>query len=195
MGVKPFLVASSIQAVLAQRLGRVLCEKCKAIDDAPDPKFLKLVGITPEEAVGKVHKAVGCPTCKNTGYKGRKAIFEMMIMNSEIRDLAFQRAGVSRLRAAHQDPEGRHHARRGRQVRPGRGLRPQRALQELTGRRPDHEAKEHECQPNPSRPSNRAARCSRWTVCSTSSSSRTAATCTSPWAASRRCAWAAGCAT
>jgi type IV pilus assembly protein PilB len=100
MGVKPFLVASSIQAVLAQRLGRVLCEKCKAIDDAPDPKFLKLVGITPEEAVGKVHKAVGCPTCKNTGYKGRKAIFEMMIMNSEIRDLAFQRAGVSRLRAA-----------------------------------------------------------------------------------------------
>jgi type IV pilus assembly protein PilB len=100
MGVKPFLVASSIQAVLAQRLGRVLCEKCKAIDDAPDPKFLKLVGITPDEAVGKVCKAVGCPNCKNTGFKGRKAIFEMMIMNAEIRDLAFQRAGVSKLRAA-----------------------------------------------------------------------------------------------
>jgi type IV pilus assembly protein PilB len=100
MGVKPFLVASSIQAVLAQRLGRVLCEKCKAIDDAPDPKFLKLVGITPDEAVGKVCKAVGCPNCKSTGFKGRKAIFEMMIMNAEIRDLAFQRAGVSKLRAA-----------------------------------------------------------------------------------------------
>lgn len=100
MGVKPFLVASSIQAVLAQRLGRVLCPMCKAIDDAPDPKFLKLVDISPEEAIGKVMKAVGCPNCKGTGYRGRKAIFEMMIMNSEIRELAFQRAGVSKLRAA-----------------------------------------------------------------------------------------------
>jgi len=100
MGVKPFLVASSIQAVLAQRLGRVLCPMCKAIDDAPDPKFLKLVDISPEEAMGKVMKAVGCPNCKGTGYRGRKAIFEMMIMNSEIRELAFQRAGVSKLRAA-----------------------------------------------------------------------------------------------
>jgi type IV pilus assembly protein PilB len=100
MGVKPFLVASSIQAVLAQRLGRVLCPMCKMIDDAPDPKFLKLVDIAPEEAIGKVMKAVGCPNCKGTGYRGRKAIFEMMIMNSEIRELAFQRAGVSKLRAA-----------------------------------------------------------------------------------------------
>jgi type IV pilus assembly protein PilB len=100
MGVKPYLVASSIQAVLAQRLGRVLCEKCKQIDDAPDPKFLKLVDIPMEEAVGKVYKAVGCQNCKGTGYRGRKAIFEMMIMNSEIRELAFQRAGVSKLRAA-----------------------------------------------------------------------------------------------
>ena len=100
MGVKPFLVASSIQAVLAQRLGRVLCPLCKTLDDAPDPKFLKLVDIAPEEAMGKVMKAVGCPNCKGTGYRGRKAIFEMMIMNSEIRELAFQRAGVSKLRAA-----------------------------------------------------------------------------------------------
>jgi type IV pilus assembly protein PilB len=100
MGVKPYLVASSIQAVLAQRLGRVLCEKCKAIDDAPDPKFLKLVDISMEEAAGKIYKAVGCENCKGTGYRGRKAIFEMMIMNSEIRELAFQRAGVSKLRAA-----------------------------------------------------------------------------------------------
>ena len=100
MGVKPYLVASSIQAVLAQRLGRVLCEKCKAIDDAPDPKVLKLVDISMEEAAGKIYKAVGCENCKGTGYRGRKAIFEMMIMNSEIRELAFQRAGVSKLRAA-----------------------------------------------------------------------------------------------
>ncbi len=100
MGVKPFLVASSIQAVLAQRLGRVLCNKCKALDDAPDPKFLKLCDIGREEAAGRVMKAVGCPACGGIGYKGRKAIFEMMIMNAEIRDLAFQRSGVSKIRAA-----------------------------------------------------------------------------------------------
>ena len=100
MGVKPFLVASSIQAVMAQRLGRVLCNTCKALDEAPDPKFLKLVGITPEEGQGKIMKAVGCPTCNKIGYKGRKAIFEMMVMNAEIRELAFQRAGVSKIRAA-----------------------------------------------------------------------------------------------
>ena len=52
------------------------------------------------KAAGKVMKAVGCPVCNKIGYKGRKAIFEMMIMNSEIRDLAFQRAGVSKIRAA-----------------------------------------------------------------------------------------------
>ncbi|MFM8639459.1 MAG: GspE/PulE family protein [Planctomycetota bacterium] len=100
MGVKPFLVASSIQAVLAQRLGRVLCNECKALDEAPDPKLLKLVDIAPEEAVGKVHGPVGCAKCNKVGFKGRKAIFEMMVMNAEIRDLAFQRAGVSKLRAA-----------------------------------------------------------------------------------------------
>jgi type IV pilus assembly protein PilB len=100
MGVKPFLVASSIQAVLAQRLGRVLCPKCKALDDAPDPKFLKLCDIPREEALGRVMKAVGCGVCGGIGYKGRKAIFEMMIMNAEIRDLAFQRSGVSKIRAA-----------------------------------------------------------------------------------------------
>ncbi|MFO0963351.1 MAG: ATPase, T2SS/T4P/T4SS family [Phycisphaerales bacterium] len=100
MGVKPFLVASSIQAVLAQRLGRVLCNNCKQLDPNPDPKFLSLVDITPEEAAGKVMRPVGCPMCNKVGYKGRKAIFEMMIMNSEIRELAFQRSGVSKLRAA-----------------------------------------------------------------------------------------------
>src|SRR5205814_98911 len=92
MGVKPFLVASSIQAVMAQRLIRVLCPKCKTLakPEEMDPKYLKLTGITPEEAVGRVHKAVGCDHCVGTGYRGRKAIFEMMIMNTAIRELAFK---------------------------------------------------------------------------------------------------------
>ena len=101
MGVKPFLVASSIQAVMGQRLVRILCEKCKAPDDKIDRKVLQLVGMTDEEINhGTMMKAVGCGACDGTGYRGRRAIFELMNMNSEIRDLAFNRSGISKLRAA-----------------------------------------------------------------------------------------------
>jgi type IV pilus assembly protein PilB len=101
MGVKPFLVASSIQAVMGQRLVRILCEKCKQPDDAPDRKVLRLVGINDEEmANGTMMKPVGCAGCGGTGYRGRRAIFELMTMNSEIRDLAFNRSSISKLRNA-----------------------------------------------------------------------------------------------
>jgi type IV pilus assembly protein PilB len=103
MGVKPFLVASSIQAVLAQRLIRVLCKQCKAVaeESSYDPKLMRLVGITPDEARGKALKAVGCTAnCNGTGYRGRQAIFEMMMMNNHIRELAFRLAPISELRKA-----------------------------------------------------------------------------------------------
>jgi len=100
MGVKPFLVASSIQAIMAQRLIRILCKECKAIDPNPDHKYLHLVGITPEEAKDRVYRAVGCPSCNSTGYRGRKAIFEMMPMSSHIRELAFNLAPINQVRAA-----------------------------------------------------------------------------------------------
>jgi type IV pilus assembly protein PilB len=100
MGIKPFLVASSIQAVMAQRLIRVLCKECKTLDDEPDPKFLALTGISREEAEGRVYRAVGCGACNNTGFRGRQAIFEMMLMNSEIREMAFNKAPISQIRRA-----------------------------------------------------------------------------------------------
>ncbi len=102
MGIKPFLVASSIQAVMGQRLIRVLCKECKKLADPDeiDPKFLALTNISKEEARGKVMKPVGCPTCNGVGYRGRQAIFELMVMNSEIRELAFNLAPISQLRHA-----------------------------------------------------------------------------------------------
>lgn len=101
MGVKPFLVASSIQAIMAQRLVRILCEKCRVPDPSPDPKFLKLVGITEADlAVNTIYKEGRCANCSSTGFRGRKAIFEMMVMNTEIRELAFERASVGRIRGA-----------------------------------------------------------------------------------------------
>jgi type IV pilus assembly protein PilB len=101
MGVKPFLVASSIQAVMGQRLIRMLCEKCKAPEENPDRKVLRLIGMSDDEmSRGTMMKAVGCQACGGTGYRGRRAIFELMKMNSEIRDLAFNRSSVGKLRSA-----------------------------------------------------------------------------------------------
>jgi type IV pilus assembly protein PilB len=101
MGIKPFLVASSIQAIMAQRLIRVICSECKAADPNPDKRTLKLLGFTPEELEGKtIWKGMGCKRCNNTGYRGRVGAFEMLLMNSQLRDLAFNRAPTSQLRAA-----------------------------------------------------------------------------------------------
>jgi type IV pilus assembly protein PilB len=100
MGVKPFLVASAIQAILAQRLIRVLHQDCKKIDEDPDPKYLSIVGMTMDEAKGKIAAPGGCQVCSGSGYKGRRGIYEMMLMNSEIREMAFKQEPVSKIRAA-----------------------------------------------------------------------------------------------
>ncbi|NNM88775.1 MAG: Flp pilus assembly complex ATPase component TadA [Phycisphaerae bacterium] len=101
MGVKPFLVASSIQAVMAQRLVRTLCDQCKQPDLDPDRRMLSLLGFTEQELVGKtIFKPSGCAACNNTGYRGRIGIFEMMMMTNEVRELAFKRSPAGVLRKA-----------------------------------------------------------------------------------------------
>jgi type IV pilus assembly protein PilB len=101
MGVKPFLVASSIQAVLAQRLIRILCPKCKQPDTSPDAKWLKLCGIKESDLVGKtIYKSHGCDECGGIGFRGRRGVFELMVMNGEIRTLAFERAAGNKIRKA-----------------------------------------------------------------------------------------------
>jgi type IV pilus assembly protein PilB len=101
MGVKPFLVASSIQAIMAQRLIRMLCPKCRERATEHDPKLMRLVDISPEEIEkGNISKPVGCQACGMIGYRGRKAIFELMRLNTEIRELAFQRAPIGQVRNA-----------------------------------------------------------------------------------------------
>jgi len=101
MGVKPFLAASSIQAIMAQRLIRVICKNCKTVDDNPDPHYLRLLNITPEDI--KKHplsKGDGCSKCQGTGFKGRLGIFELIELNSEIRELAFAKAPTAEIRKA-----------------------------------------------------------------------------------------------
>ena len=101
MGIKPFLVASSLQAIMAQRLIRVICEECKEDDPSVDPQVVRLLGFTDEEARGKTFKrGAGCKRCNNTGFRGRLGIFEMMTMTNEVRELAFNRAPTSQIRRA-----------------------------------------------------------------------------------------------
>ena len=98
MGVEPYLVASSLEAVLAQRLVRLLCPHCKQVDTTPEARDYKLkIGIRPE---AKVYRAVGCRECRQTGYHGRRAIFEWMDSSSEIRTLILKNSSTDAIRDA-----------------------------------------------------------------------------------------------
>ena len=101
MGIKPFLVASSVQAILAQRLIRVICSECKQPHEDPDPKVLRSLGFTENELKGKtIYHGVGCDSCSGTGYRGRQGVFELLVMNPTIMELAFRRAPLGELRRA-----------------------------------------------------------------------------------------------
>ncbi|MDP3068904.1 MAG: type II/IV secretion system protein [Opitutaceae bacterium] len=96
MGVEPYLVASSLEAVLAQRLVRLLCPHCKQVDTTPESReYRTKLGIRP---AAKVYRAVGCRECRNTGYHGRRAIFEWMDSSSEIRSLILKNASTDSIR-------------------------------------------------------------------------------------------------
>ncbi|RME27990.1 MAG: type II secretion system protein GspE [Deltaproteobacteria bacterium] len=100
MGVEPFLVASSLVAVLAQRLVRRLCEACKE-EYRPSDEELRDVGIDPRQFTGPLWRARGCPECNNKGYRGRMGIYELLIVSERIRALvtAGRDAGAIRKQA------------------------------------------------------------------------------------------------
>jgi type II secretory ATPase GspE/PulE/Tfp pilus assembly ATPase PilB-like protein len=98
MGVEPYLVASSLEAVLAQRLVRVLCKTCKVADDSATATAFKVrLGIPPNATI---YHSVGCRECRNTGFMGRHAIFEWMDADAEIRQLILRNASSDVIREA-----------------------------------------------------------------------------------------------
>lgn len=98
MGIEPFLVTSSVIAILAQRLIRVLCDDCKE-EYVPSEVSLRDIGITPEMCEGKkIFRGRGCPTCLNTGFKGRTGIFELMILDEPLRDIILETADANTLK-------------------------------------------------------------------------------------------------
>jgi type IV pilus assembly protein PilB len=98
MGVPSYLVASSVVAIVAQRLVRTICSKCKARYTPPESTIREL-GITPEELAGaNFMKGKGCNTCQKTGFKGRIGIYELLIINNKIREMIFKNQSSTEIR-------------------------------------------------------------------------------------------------
>ena len=98
MGVEPYLVASSLEAVLAQRLVRVLCNECKVEDTAAETEALKRR--IPQLEGATIYKDAGCEACRNMGYAGRHAIFELMDLSPDIREMILEEVSSGQLKEA-----------------------------------------------------------------------------------------------
>ncbi len=95
MGIEPFLVASSVEAVMAQRLVRTICTSCRQ-EQTVDPAYLKRIGFPEEQtASAKFYKGLGCDDCRQFGYQGRTGIYELLVLNDEVRPLILSRAAAS----------------------------------------------------------------------------------------------------
>ncbi len=98
MGIEPFLVASSVNLVVAQRLGRKICAECKVKDDVSKETLIQM-GMDPQETQDTVcYKGNGCPVCGDTGFKGRIALYEVMPVTEKIKDLILMGASESELK-------------------------------------------------------------------------------------------------
>jgi len=116
MGVEPFLVASSVIGLVAQRLVRRVCPECRQLI-TPTPESLLTLGVEPQRFFdggytpiackgmhpmprGKVYRAAGCPSCQKTGYQGRSAIYELLLLNDELRTMALKNSDSQAMKRA-----------------------------------------------------------------------------------------------
>jgi type IV pilus assembly protein PilB len=100
MGVEPFLITATVEGILAQRLVRKICEDCRT-EFEPSPDMLMELNLRPADVVGKkFFYGRGCDRCNNTGFKGRIGIFELLVMNDELRDMISSGASTDQLRNA-----------------------------------------------------------------------------------------------
>jgi general secretion pathway protein E/type IV pilus assembly protein PilB len=99
MGIEPFLVASSVEAIMAQRLVRTICPHCK-VEQKVERSYLKKIGFPEEEiATTKFMRGAGCEECRQLGYQGRLAIYELLVLNESLRPLILSRAASSTIAA------------------------------------------------------------------------------------------------
>jgi type II secretory ATPase GspE/PulE/Tfp pilus assembly ATPase PilB-like protein len=98
LGVKPFLVSASMQAVIAQRLVRRLCKECAVEYTATEAEFAVLKLDPRLAAQKKLKRAKGCRTCEGSGYRGRIALFELLEMEASVREMCFEGASLDVIR-------------------------------------------------------------------------------------------------
>ncbi len=99
LGLEPFLVTATVEAIVAQRLVRKICPQCKA-EYQPTEEQLMELELRPDDVAGKIfYYGKGCENCNNTGYRGRLAIFEIMTLDDEMRDMIVKHASTQVLRA------------------------------------------------------------------------------------------------
>ena len=102
LGVEPFLVTATVEGIVAQRLVRTICSNCRTAFDPTEAQLMELQ-LSPEDVKGKeFYYGRGCGKCNKTGYKGRTALFEIMVFNDDVRELIMNEASTNILRAAAQ---------------------------------------------------------------------------------------------
>jgi type IV pilus assembly protein PilB len=100
MGLEPFLITATLEGILAQRLVRKICEDCRT-EFEPSPEMLMELNLRPSDVAGKkFYFGRGCDRCNNTGHRGRMGIFELLVVNDEIRDMVSGGASTDQLRQA-----------------------------------------------------------------------------------------------
>jgi len=100
MGIEPYLAASSVECFIAQRLVRLICPACKR-EVKPSKEVLRELGVDRVADISKVkfYEGKGCDECKHTGYKGRTAIYEVLVVDSEIKNLIMARESADKIKA------------------------------------------------------------------------------------------------
>jgi type IV pilus assembly protein PilB len=100
MGLEPYLICATLEGVLAQRLVRKICADCRT-EYEPSPDLLMELNLRPQDVKGKkFFYGRGCDRCNNTGYRGRTGIYELMVMNDEMRDIISGGASTDQIRVA-----------------------------------------------------------------------------------------------
>ena len=97
MGVEPFLISSSVIGIIAQRLVRMICATCKQ-SYTPSKEVIDDIGVKLPETPLKFYRGAGCKACKNTGYKGRIGIFEMLLLNDKLRDMILAKTSSAQIK-------------------------------------------------------------------------------------------------
>jgi len=103
MGIPTFMISATVEAILAQRLVRRICNNCREETEVSD-EILAQLGFTAEEVAGKsIYKGKGCDKCNNSGYRGRVGLFELMILNDHLREMIMQNASTDAMREQARD--------------------------------------------------------------------------------------------